>query len=225
MIQFPIILADIEGLVGVIFFVIAFIGWIMNLSKENQQAQKRRQRPRAGEQRGKVQNEIDQFLKETKRGERRRPRRKPQEVVEEEFLSDDDIVIVEDAPRRRPPKQRQRKRVTQSGSTTSHPIPPPPPKKPLSDRAPKKPKAKRELSHIREHVEQAMPHAVDAGVQAHMGAFTAGSPSSLGQRALALTTKDRKGPAAAIIGMMRAKKRIRDAVIINEVLSKPRALR
>ncbi len=224
---FPVLLADIEGLFGVVFFVIAFVGWILNLSKENKQVQQRKDRnqPPQAKAQG-MQNEIDQFLKETKRGEKRRPQQ-PQPTRREEFLSDDEIEIVEEAPQGRAPQQRQRKRVTQS-QPTSPVVPKPTPQASVAriSQPPKRKKSRiKSLVPNKQNITQAVPNAIHHNVASHMGTFSAEAPTAFGQKGMAVTTRNKRTPATAIIMMMRTKTRVRDAIIVNEVLSRPISLR
>src|SRR5690606_36511488 len=171
----PALLADIGGVFAVIFLLISFIGWIINMiNAQNPPPAPNRgpqRRPRARDR--KVQNEIEQFLQEAMGNKGARAE-----------VPDDEIEVVEAAPQRRAPTPRrpaqrpaqtpQRPLVEQSpqerprpaGGATSQPFTP----STLGSSV-----ASHVKDHMRERVTQEttqhLPHAVNQNVAQHLGEF------------------------------------------------------
>jgi len=198
----PPVLGVIEGIAGIIFFIIAFMGFISNLTKQNQEKQRREQRRGGGGARDAMQDEIDAFLKESRRSPR------DERAGRDEFVSDDEIEIVEEAPRRRPPRQRQRTRTRQRSSQGAR-------QKSRKLEAPKPVPISETLEdrHIQSSFEgQEMPH-LQAGI---------GQPAQVAQ----ISRSGAKSHAKqAVFAMVRSGTGIRNAILVNEILSKPAALR
>lgn len=229
-----LMLADIEGFFGIVFFLIAFVGWVINLVNQNQE-QNKKQRKRPGNQAGNrrkqnVQNEIDQFLGQSRRkpGAGRSP------------ATDDVEVIAPPAGRRPPPRRRKTREEVWEEQTGASPSPSPKRKpvpakkegrglasrhletKKKSKKEPLKPKP---ISSISKQVEQDLPHAVDASVESHLHTFTAERPNATGQLGMASTTTNQKTKGSALGKMLRSKSGVRNAIILNEILSPPKSLR
>jgi len=204
-------LADVENFAGIAFFVIAFIGWIIKMANENKQGNQRN----GNRKRQETKSEVDEFLRDTRREPKKRQRkRRRTPEPEPEFLTDDDIEIIEEPPRRRPPRQRKRSRKS---APTPRPEPVPVKEESLSSLSDRHIQSSFSNDHL--------SHDVDSSVASHMGTFSAESTGSLGQQARRATTRDRKGIASEIAGMMKSKRGVRNALIINEVLSPPLSLR
>lgn len=247
MIEIPVTLGAIEGFFALAFFVIAFIGWILNLINQSQEANQRNRKPGqgAGGKREKVQQDIDDFLNQNRR-------QKNQNAGGGELVAANEVEVVERRTRptpqgRRPPanRQRSRKEVWDEQTGKAAPKEQQPPKRTQTGRpkvqvkqAPQ-PAAKGPGSiaaqlgqaiHDRpsptsDAVGKSLAHQVDASVSAHLGAFRADDPKSLGRQGMDETTADRITPAARLLGMMRTKQGIKQAIVLGEVLSKPRVLR
>ena len=214
------ILAAPEGIVGIIVFLIAFIGWIINIANQGNPQKKRAGHP-ARERGRKVQDEIDDFLQQSKRGREQRPARA--EAV------DDIELIDEPRARRRPPRKRVRVQSTS--------------KKPGARQQERTPVAKQRKTsgeklsdhHLRSSLaenardaqaQEKVSRSVGQSVESHLGTFSAMAPTSMGQLAMATTTRNSKSAAAKrVLLLFRSKQRVRDAVIVNEIFSKPRSLR
>lgn len=196
MFPFPPVLGFVEGILGIIFFIIAFMGFISNLTKQNQEAQRRQQRRGGGDAREQMQDEIDAFLKESRRSQKSTQR--------DDFVPDNEIEVLE-APRRRPPRQRKRTRQRTSQQknkkATPEPVTPVPVAEALEDR------------HIYASFDgQEMPH-LQTGL---------GQPAQVAQ--IARRGKS-SGAKEAVVAMVRSGTGIRNAILVNEILSKPAALR
>jgi len=233
--QIPCILADFESFVGIVFFLIAFVGWVINLVNQNQDPTKqnkgpRRNQPQAGNRKQDVQGEIDQFLNQSRRrkGEPNRP-------------GNDDIEVVS-APgqQRRPPRRRRTRQEVWEQQTGQQPQPlsqettapavQPRPGEALASRhlastSKKRKKSRKQLSQLNEKIQQDLPHSIDASVSTHLHTFSANSKQATGQIALSSTTRNYKTKGNIVGGLLRSKKNIRDAIILNEILSPPKSRR
>lgn len=233
-----LILADIEGFFGIVFFLIAFVGWVINLVNQNQEQKKppRRRPPnQAGQRRKKaVQNEIDQFLGQARRNSGQRP-----------ATDVDDVEVIAPPSERRAPPRRRRTREEvwekQTGAAPSKkPKPASPSQKPKgrglasrhletresqAKKSAEKPRTPKPISSIAKNVENDLPHAVDASVAAHLSKFTAESPTSAGQIGIARTTTNRRTKGSVLGKLLQSKESVRNAVILNEVLSPPKSMR
>jgi hypothetical protein len=109
MLPLPLLALDIGSIIFVLFLLFSFIGFISNLMKGNagnQQRQARGRQPRRG---GELQNEIDDFLKEVLGDQQaNRPDKRPQQRGQAEF-ADDDLEVVEESQFRRQQEERERR--------------------------------------------------------------------------------------------------------------------
>jgi hypothetical protein len=246
------VLAQIEGLFAAAFFVIAFIGWIINLINQAQTPKKPGNTPAPRPRREQVQQEIDQFLKQTRRPSN--PERPSVEVVEA------------DRPRRPPPpaqRRRNRKELWQEQvgkpgeeksalpAASQSPSPAPPPKRkrpslpqPATRSEPPRPslserhlqanissaEVRRDLgempgNHLSAQVAKDLPSQITDQVTRDLGLFRATTPAASGEQAMAGTTGHRTTPAESLLRLLRSGRGIRDAILVNEILSKPPGLR
>lgn len=219
-------LADaFQGFIAVALLVISFISWIINVIN-SQNPKKGGAAPRRPAQRDKrIQDEIDMFLKGATSDDESKPRpaRKNQ-----------DVEIVRERPEPAPRKTLAERRV----ATAAPPAKPKPPKpKPVQTRPasralqqlPKK-KAIRvgqtELgSKVSQHVSEHMRDRIDDQVALDLGGGTVGplslaldTGSQLGEQRVELTRQ-------SIIAAMRNPHAVRQAIMINEILSPPLARR
>jgi hypothetical protein len=223
----PILAANnFEGLIAVAFLVISVIGWVINQAGgQKNQGPKPGAAPRPQPKRQQVQSEIDSFLQQATG---KRPARGNADQVAEQ-----DIELVEEAPRRvpvaperRPPSrpQAQPRPVAQTG----RPAPQPRRTQPQPVRTPNPTPMPRATATalgqgVRQHVAvhmadqisqrvaQEVPHAIDAMVQQHLG-------TSMSSR----SPVQEQSSAAAFIGIdLTNANAIRQAVILNEILSPP----
>ena len=243
-----VMLADLEGFFGIVFFLIAFVGWVINLVNQNQEQNKpprRRppnqpgQRPnQPGHRRKKdVQSEIDQFLGQSRRNSGK-----------QSAIDTDDVEVIAPPPGRRPAPRRRRTReeVWEEQAGVTPPQKPKPARpKPATAKSKgrglaarhlesqerrtsepaKKPKRSQTGSRLTQQVERDLPHAVDASVAAHLKPFTADSPTSTGQIGITATTSNRKSKGSILGNLLQYKAGIRNAIILNEILSPPKSMR
>jgi hypothetical protein len=74
-------------------------------------------------------------------------------------------------------------------------------------------------------VAQDLTGQVAQSVSSHLGTFSAASSTSAGEQALASTTAHRATPAEALLRMLRSPQSVRNAIVLGEVVSRPRVLR
>ena len=203
-------------LVVVAFIVISLISWVINqVNAQNRQPAQRRGGQGGGPRRANrgIQSEIDEFLREAA------GRRKP---AGGRVLEADEIEIVEErpAPRRPAPARPSRQRKPVSGVSNRH----------LHGQEQLGSSVR---DHVRTHMDERvgagaedhLPHAVDELVSQHLGAFAADSASSSGRAAQSETRQRARVRAAAIRNAFRTPGGARNAVLMHEILSRPRSLR
>jgi hypothetical protein len=228
----PALLADIGGVFAVIFLLISFIGWIINMIN----AQNPPPAPNRGPQRlprardRKVQNEIEQFLQEAM-GNKQAAR---------DEVPADEIEVVEVAPQRRPPPQPQRRPVRAAAPTPQRPlVESSPPERPRpAGGATSRPFTPSTLgssvaSHVKDHMRervtqetsQHLPHAVNQNVTQHLGEFLAGSRDHRhGVRPVFRSHANVPDPTG-LIAELRTSGGMRKAIVLQEILARPRVLR
>lgn len=228
----PVLLADIEGFFGIVFFLIAFVGWVINLVNQNQEAQKRLPKgpgsPQVRSQtKSETQREIEQFLKQSQRS--------PERMSEFEV---DDVEVIAPPTRRAPPRRRRTREeiiAEQSGTTPALQKPQRSETRPQSVNERKSLSRKKKRANLPNKVqatskftamiEADLPHAVEQSVSSHLQNFTAESPTSTGQLGISSTTRNRKSKGNLIGTLLRTKGGIRNAIILNEILSPPKSRR
>lgn len=202
------------------FIVIMLISWVIN--QVNAQNQRKPPPQRRGPQRGGpprrnrgIQDEIDNFLREA--AGRRQPPRGGGRVLEA-----DEIEIVEErpAPRRPAPARPTRQPKPGTGVAGRH----------LGGQERLGSSVRDHLrTHMEERVEEQaegyLPHAVDQLVAQHLGAFSADSSGSSGRTAQSETRRRARIRAAALRTAFRTPGGARNAVLMHEILSRPRSLR
>lgn len=232
-----LLLADIEGLGVVIFLVVSFISWILNMKNDGNKKgnRPRPNRPRAGQAgagagqqargAGKpdaLKSELEAFLQEvTGQKQKPKPQNKPRPIPAK-------------APRKRIQPREQPAAVAREKPTRKRPKKAAP--RPSSQRR----QPKKELgSKLREHVDDYMGESrVEKHVEEHMTEGVSGRKdrrigahvrqhlgSSISGVPVQIEVDPKPANTAEIIEMLRDPNSVRNAVIINEILKKPRALR
>lgn len=213
--NFPLVLAaDFGGIIFLLFALVSFISWVINQAKGAQRVPPPRRPNQPGPQRNpQVQREIERFLREA--GGQQRPQKPVVEV--------DDIEIVEAPRSRRPPAKRKLVEKPRPAQRPSSPGAKPAADRPgqrLSDRhlAPSTPSAVAS-EHLPQRVAaEQLPHDVARSVSEHLGVFAAGA-------AAGVTSRKQKGSSAAFLTELRSPRGIRAAIVMQEILQRPRALR
>lgn len=216
----PLLAFDLRFAIFLAFIVISIISWIMNQVKANQPPQaQRRPQPAPRPRNDRIQQEIDQFLKEAS-GRRPPPQRG-------EVLDADDIEIVSSPspsrrspPRRTPPAQRP-------------PAPVPAQRRPgedlagrhLAPTAPQATPRSRMDERVAAQSALHLPHSVDQSVAKNLGVFAAEASTSSGSQAHLGTRISWHSPAATLLTALRSPGGVQQAVMMQELLQKPRALR
>lgn len=213
----PTILAfDLGSGLFIVFALISLVSWIRNQANAGQAAAPPRRPMQPGPPRNpQIQREIDRFLREAA-GQANKP-----------LVKAEEIEIVEAPPGRRPPARRkvvEKPRPAAGAKPTAIP-------RPSATAAPSRPGqdlAKRHLAQapqstvVSEHLPgrvaaEHLSRDVDKSVAAHLGKFTAADVRST------RTTVARR--PAAFLAELRTRRGMRAAVIMQEILQRPRALR
>lgn len=210
----PVFAADFGPLIGLAVLVISILSWIVNIIKSaSAEAPKPAEGRRPERRPDKLRSEIEEFLEELTKPGQTRPPKEPRPTAPS-------------GPSPRRPSNKQQR------------PPQPPAKKAKSAPAPAKAErpgstlSGRHLetpalgSNVREHVsthmaadrviaaaEQDLGHRIDAAVQHDLGAPTATS----------VTTTSR--PPHPLLVALRSPGGVRQAVLLHEILQRPKALR
>lgn len=224
-----VVLAQVEGLFAIVIFVIAFFSWVANLKNQNPP------QPKRGPRQREVQEELDEFLNQSRRNRQRGGN----------VAVDQDVEVL-DPPRkpqqRRPPPQGQQrtrsrreiweeqvrkteetqrgergKSTTGRGTKQTGQRPGTGPQPQGNRRPASTPQAQQNL----QAVVAVVPPLATSGLKE----FTADAPTAFGQQGIQQTIRTRKGPAVALFALLRTPQGVRNAVLMNEILTKPRALR
>lgn len=231
----PVILAQLGGWFALGFLVISFIGWIINLINSQNPPpapdRGRQRRPQARDR--KVQNEIEDFLEEAMGKQRGGP----------EQVRPDEIEVLEPAAStaRRAPSRPRRRPPSRPGSGPKQTPPasqPPRQRRPGSGVASRHVLPSQELgsnvtSHLQEHMgrrvaqetEQHLPHSVDRTVAQHLGDFTADDRDTRDTVKPVHRSRVNISNPAGLIDELRSPAGMRKAILLQEILSKPRMLR
>lgn len=196
------IFADASAVVGLLVLIFTVVGWLVNLAN-NQQNPPAKQRPQQRPprpQRDRVQNEIDVFLKE---------------VRGEATAAEEPDIVVESLP---PETSRRRSRST----------PPPPPPEYVAE--PQRSRlSDRMAPHVQSHVGESLSsHHLEShfGEREEQPVDESLDPRAAGDiMALQPGGQTRKAAPLPLVGMLKDRRGIRQAILVNEILSKPKALR
>ena len=232
----PVTLAALGELFAIGFLLISFIGWIMNLiNAQNPPPAPNRgpqRRPQARDR--KVQSEIEDFLQEAMGNKKRA--RAPE-------VPSDEIEVLEPGPgqRRRPPGRSQRRPPpartggSQQKSSASATRKQGKPGSGVASRhvVPSGDLGKSVTSHVQEHMsqrvrqeaEQNLPHAVDQTVANHLGEFTADDRDTRSTVKPVYQSRANVSNPGHLIDQLRNPDGMRQAIMLQEILSKPRMLR
>lgn len=210
--QMVVLAADFGGVIFLIFAFVSFISWLMNQLNANKGKPQPRPQNRPGPraQNPQIQREIDRFLREAA-GQKRRPEVKV-----------DEIEIVQAPQGRRPPSPR--KAGERPRPTSSAPRPAAPKNRPGQKLADRHLSTAGPSAVASEHLEsrvasEHLPQGVAKSVSSHLGVFAAGQPAA-GQ-----ATNRPRTASAELFATLRTAEGMRSAIILQEILQRPRALR
>lgn len=196
---FPLpVLADAGAVVGLLVLIFSVVGWLVNLANsQNNPPVPQKQRPRPPRPRRQGQRMQNEIDIFLK------------EVRGEETVSDDDVVV-ESVP---PKSARQRR------TRTASPPPQPPP-------------TKSQESRRLGSVEANLDSHVGESLSSHHLASPMGEDPSQGERPdyrgvgeMVAIQKGRSTSALPVMQMLRDRQGLRNAILVNEILSKPKSLR
>jgi hypothetical protein len=213
--QFSILALDVGTVMFFIFAVISFISWVANQANAAKKVPPpRKPNPQAPQRNPQVQREIERFLREAAAKQRG------------EMVNADDIEVVREPARRPPPKRKvvEKPRPSAprpSGSATQSPSGSSGLRRPGEQLANRHLAPTAQSTVANEHLPQskaAVPLSDDVSksVSAHLGVFAAaGTPA----------TSQRQRSSASLLTELRTPQGMRSAIVMQEVLKRPRALR
>jgi hypothetical protein len=216
---------DFKLVIFMAFIAISIISWIIKQVNENQRPQPAPRRPQAAPRprNDRIQQEIDQFLKEA--AQRRAPPGRG------DVLDADDIEIVSAPARRPPPMRRAPPAPRPQRQPQAAPAAPRRPGEELAGRhltassglgpQPAASSRQRMDERLAAQASQHLPHAVDHAVSQHLGVFAADTSSAAGGG----SRSTGRIPAAALLQALRSPGGVQQAVMMQEILQRPRALR
>jgi hypothetical protein len=212
--QLLLLAIDPGGVIFLIFAFVSFVSWLVNqLNGAKGKPQPRPQnRPGPRAQNPQIQREIDRFLREAA-GQKPRPEVKGNE-----------IEIVQAPQGRRPPAARKVVERPRPAAPRPAAVRPAAPARPGQELASRHLATAGPSAVAREHLEsrvaaEHLPRDVARSVSAHLGVFAA-VQSPAGQAA-----ERQRAASAELIAALRSKQGIRSAIIMQEILKRPRALR
>ncbi|WP_339732481.1 hypothetical protein [uncultured Gimesia sp.] len=230
----PLFAADwVEGIIGVIFLLIAAVSAISNIAKEKNKGQPGKVKEKAA-----LQKELEKFLQDAMNPQQKK-KEKPAEV---DIFEDVEVEPQTSAP---PPPQRHRRQQSQ------------PPQRSRSQRKQQQAEisaavGSQEASESKSHVthrERALVHAqeqkkrmgggvrdrIERKQQSHMGTrLTSHLESKVGshfaetfgsRRVQSRKSTSKTGGSKVIRAMLRNPQSFRQAIILNEILSPPKSRR
>lgn len=228
----PIFAVDIIGILfGVIFLVISAVSAISNIAKEKNKPQ-----PGKIKQKAALQNELEKFLQEAINPQQQ----KKQQPVEVDFFEEDDFEVA--APVQQPPPRRRRQQKTTQSQRRQSPQTKqnrPPVSKPIEatdkpyeshrERADLKAQERHERlgGSLRERIQQKQDTHVQTNIQSTVG----GNVSKRLSEKFGSRTDETKSRSSKPLGvkinraLIKDPKSLRQAIILNEILSPPKALR
>lgn len=221
--------------VGVVVFLITAVVWLINFLSnkipQNPPAPRNRPQPvppnRGNDER--LQKEISIFLEDAapRRDEKRQENRR-EENRRRNAPSGGGGQRPPQKPPANKPKPKNKPLVEQTDRRS-----------PGSELAERKGPGHRDLgsgvrTHVQEHMSQRidrevakdLPHDINAGVTQHLGQFSGARPSlTTGTQEQAAARPVTTAEARGLIELLNSPGTVRNAILINEVLSKPKALR
>lgn len=239
----PLFAIEASDVISLMFFIIMLLGWLFQAmagKKENKKPEGRRDRQVEKE---KVDHQIAQFFEEINELQnpepqavaKPRPRRRPENDFDIELVEMDDLDILEEEPALAPIRQPQPRRNR------------PPQNRPQRKKQkPKKPRPAEPLATSEQSIEsRKLPESSlgqglvehteqyiagnEAAKQAHFESLGSGVVQSvsshLGDSTFQPTSSQKESKSANIREMLSKPENIRQAILLNEVLSKPISIR
>jgi len=228
MMSFPLAAGGADLIFPAIFGLISLFAWISNVLKKNQEEQIRRNASQKRPKDQKVRREIEEFLQQQKTG---RPTRPANEIFETDFVE----VVEEPSSRRRPtpvvpptktPKANRKPAPQKAKAPVPSRTPPPQP----SSRSPVGNLSRAPLgADLREHVSQAMAERVKAQAERdlpHLASSVAEQvKADLGEFSVSKKATAPRSTASPLIQMLIDPQSARQAVLMSEIMGRPKALR
>lgn len=210
----PVLAVDFGWVIFIVFIVIGILNTLLKAAGGKQQPPAAPRPPRPGQ--GRLQNEIDAFLKQV------RGKEAPDDVPIE--------IVPEQERRPRPAGRRQQSKKPPQRPPRPKPQQSEPHDAPGSEIAARQSPGSRQLgeqvrshhleANVGEHVNQYMDDRVDEGVADHLGAFSEGRRTAAVQLPRAAAGRTHK-----LVSLLRDPVGVRQAIVLNEILSRPKGRR
>ncbi|MFO1005363.1 MAG: hypothetical protein U0929_05340 [Planctomycetaceae bacterium] len=227
MMSFPLAAGGADLIFPAIFGLISLFAWISNVLKKNQEEQIRRNASQKRPKDQKVRREIEEFLQQQRTG---RPSNRSNEVIETDF-----VEVVDESPnRRRPtpvvqptktPKANRKPAPQKSRAPTPSKTPPPQPQRSPVGNLSRAPLG----ADLREHVSQVMAERVKAQADRdlpHLASSVAEQVrEDLGEFSVSKKATAPRSTAIPLIQMLSNPQTARQAVLMSEIMGRPKALR
>lgn len=227
MMSFPLAAGGADLIFPLIFGLISFVAWISNVLKKNQEEQIRRNASQKRPKDQKVRREIEEFLQQQKSG---RPFQPATDILETDFVE----VVEEPSSRRRPtpvvpptktPKANRKPAPQKSKAPIPSKTPPPQPQRSPVGNLSRAPLG----ADLREHVSQAMAERVKAQAERdlpHLASSVAEQvKADLGEFSVSKKATAPRSTASPLIQMLIDPQSARQAVLMSEIMGRPKALR
>lgn len=228
--SFPLAAGGADLIFPIIFGLISFIAWITNTLKKNQEEQTRRNTSSKRPKDQSVRREIEEFLQQQKSG---RPSRPATKMTETDFVE----IVEEPAGRRIPTPVVQPTKTPRSNRKTGQqkpkaPVPSKtiPPQPAPASRTPVGNLSRAPLgADLREHVNKAMAERVKAQADRDLP-HLASSVSEKVREDLGVFSVSKKAAAPRstaipLIQMLKNPQTAYQAVLMSEIMGRPKALR
>lgn len=234
----PLLAFDIGSLFAVAFLLISFVGWIMNLiNSQNPPPQPNRPARRQPPRDGKVQSEIEEFLQQAmgRRGQKAQPSVDTAGVeILEPPQAQPQPQRRPPAPRRSPPARPAASMADAAPAASSGP-PAPRPGDGISSRhlAGSSGLGAGVALHVQDHLtsrvrreaEDQRQRSVEQSITQHLGEFRAGEADTRRDVAPVVRSQAAVRDPTGLINQLREPDGMRRAIILQEILNKPRSMR
>lgn len=255
-ILFPWILADADSLVGIVFMIVAFVGWAVNQLNQKKPPIPPRRQPGPMPDQKTVQSEIEKFLSQVRQNSPEKPAQEsspPASQMEQRSPTADPIPRRAPSMDHPPHSQRESRKNEAAGNARRQAAPPrpgSPGRKPTSSQAPRRqsgtspsrprsvpPSAgsagtqpPQNLPVQAEHNPGKRgtpnrPSLADSHVASLLGAFAVNPRQASGGQGQSETLKLAGTSAVELAKKMRSRRSVQEAILLNEIMAKPRALR
>ncbi|QDT39132.1 hypothetical protein [Stratiformator vulcanicus] len=209
----------IQVVISVVVLIIGFIGWLMQIAGQQNQPKQQARRPRpprpnaGGPQAGggdRLRDEIEVFLNEVSDRPDGGPKERPARPRPAAFNDEIAIEVIEEEPTPRPAPKRKPGRPAEKREHLHSE---------LEDRHLKK-MERSEFDDVKRHVGEYMPHSESSRAESAFG-----DQPMTGVRKETFRSSLAPQTSADIRAVFEDPTRVREAIVVSEILQKPRVLR